>query len=86
MKRAQGLWHAGKLQGHAKAEYHDGSAYEGDFFNGLRVGHGVCTLPNGDLYVGAWENDMQHGYGEICFFVLFFISLFGLVSLYLCIL
>jgi hypothetical protein len=29
----------------------------------VRLGHGVYTSVDGDLYRGAWRNDKQHGRG-----------------------
>eukprot|EP00047_Mylnosiga_fluctuans_P020907 m.97717 g.97717 ORF g.97717 m.97717 type:complete len:1510 (-) comp8676_c0_seq2:738-5267(-) len=60
---ASGLWFEGRLHGQAKVEFHLGSKYDGDWQCGIRSGHGELINEAGDLYVGGWENDLQHGYG-----------------------
>ena len=43
----------------------DGSTYEGDFKNGKMDGNGVKTWPSGNVYTGAFRNNLQHGPGKI---------------------
>lgn len=37
--------------------------YEGDFRAGKKDGNGTMVLPNGNKYIGQWENDCKHGIG-----------------------
>lgn len=79
IKSASGTWVEGRLHGQALVEFHNGSRYDGsllrqqyelpshasgEWVNGIRCGHGELVLDNNDLYIGAWDNDMQHGYGD----------------------
>ena len=37
--------------------------YEGELYNGLREGRGVCVYNNDMVYEGEWQLDKEHGYG-----------------------
>ena len=39
----------------------DGTKYEGEFKNGKRHGKGRCVYPNGDIWVGQYEEDTING-------------------------
>ena len=60
---AKGQWRKGKLHGRALVRYLDGGEYEGDMADGIRHGHGCFQSDMDDCYVGAWRNDVYHGYG-----------------------
>ena len=39
--------------------------YEGELFNGLREGTGLCLYNNGLLYEGSWKQNKEHGKGRL---------------------
>jgi len=41
--------------------------YEGDVFNGIRHGVGICLRPDGTLYEGNWVNGKETGPGKLMF-------------------
>jgi hypothetical protein len=41
----------------------NGDRYDGETCNGKRHGHGALRFQGGDSYVGAFEDNMYHGYG-----------------------
>jgi len=43
----------------------DGSAYLGEFEEGLYHGNGSFMFQNGDTYDGEWRNGAFHGKGEL---------------------
>ncbi|KAL8453123.1 hypothetical protein Emed_000993 [Eimeria media] len=53
--------------GKGRAEYADGSSYEGDFVAGKKEGVGVYVHPNGDTYQGPYKQGKRHGVGKLKF-------------------
>lgn len=41
--------------------------YEGDIFNGIRHGMGICLRPDGTLYEGSWINGKETGPGKLMY-------------------
>eukprot|EP00977_Amphora_coffeiformis_P000538 scaffold132_cov170-Amphora_coffeaeformis.AAC.17 len=39
--------------------------YEGELYNGLREGRGVCVYNNDMVYEGEWQLDKEHGFGTL---------------------
>ena len=37
--------------------------FDGHYVDGVRSGEGTFLYPDGNLYIGNWENDRRHGYG-----------------------
>jgi hypothetical protein len=58
-----GLFQHGKLHGEGFTNHPDGGRYAGEHRAGLREGFGKLSLANGDKYVGAFHNNLQHGRG-----------------------
>jgi len=56
-----------KPDGDGKAEFKNGSEYDGEWVNGLREGKGTFSWANGDTYTGYFKNSYLHGKG-ICKF------------------
>ena len=44
--------------GLGRASYLTGDKYEGEWVHGKREGNGACTMDNGDMYAGRWEDDI----------------------------
>eukprot|EP00538_Stauroneis_constricta_P004174 CAMPEP_0119553896 /NCGR_PEP_ID=MMETSP1352-20130426/6521_1 /TAXON_ID=265584 /ORGANISM="Stauroneis constricta, Strain CCMP1120" /LENGTH=861 /DNA_ID=CAMNT_0007600379 /DNA_START=51 /DNA_END=2636 /DNA_ORIENTATION=- len=42
--------------------------YHGQWINGIRSGHGKSCNANGDIYIGTYWDDMEHGVGTIRFY------------------
>ncbi|KAG7268171.1 LOW QUALITY PROTEIN: hypothetical protein CRUP_025415 [Coryphaenoides rupestris] len=53
-------------QGRGCQQWADGSAYEGEYVNGLKHGAGRLTWRNGECYVGSFHRDYRHGDGAYC--------------------
>ena len=45
----------------------DGGRFEGSIINGVKMGKGIYYYPNGDTYLGDWENNAFHGQGIYIF-------------------
>jgi hypothetical protein len=54
----------GKLQGHGRLEWDNGTAYEGSFKNGQFDGRGTYTAADGRRYVGEFANGQFNGRGR----------------------
>ena len=60
----EGYWRSGHLHHLGRIIYHNGDYFEGRFEKGMRVGQGRFeTFERKTVYIGAWENDVRHGYG-----------------------
>ncbi|GAB4815949.1 hypothetical protein N2152v2_002995 [Parachlorella kessleri] len=57
-----GEWQADLQCGQGKCLYVDGSAYDGEWKDGMRHGKGKLTS-QGYKYDGQWQDDKQHGQG-----------------------
>ncbi|KAL8275814.1 hypothetical protein Esti_000377 [Eimeria stiedai] len=55
------------FSGKGRAEYADGSSYEGEFVRGRREGVGVYVHSNGDTYEGPYKQGKRHGLGKLKF-------------------
>lgn len=44
--------------------YANGGVYEGDYKDGMKDGHGVCTYASGEKYEGEWKNNKANGQGN----------------------
>lgn len=53
--------------GKARAQYADGSVFEGNYVKGRREGFGVYTHASGDKFEGEYSNDKRHGTGRMEF-------------------
>lgn len=53
--------------GHGACVFPSGARYEGDFVDGRITGLGVLYYPNGDTYIGNWQNQVRHGKGRFRF-------------------
>ena len=42
-----------------------GIVFKGQYRNDKRCGLGELTTGDGETYVGNFENDLKHGYGEV---------------------
>lgn len=47
--------------------YANDAVYDGEWKDGKKHGHGVCTYANGDRYDGEWSNNKKHGRGVYTF-------------------
>ena len=54
----------GEEHGQGRANYSDGSVYEGEWVNGKKEGHGKICFSSGGVYEGEWKNDKQDGFGS----------------------
>ena len=52
------------MHGHGLYIYGDGSAYEGDWVEGIKFGQGKRTWPDGSQFEGPFVADNQHGDGR----------------------
>ena len=43
--------------------FKNGIRYDGFFVDGNAQGRGRLVYPEGDFYVGEWDNGKIHGYG-----------------------
>ena len=43
--------------------------YEGDLVEGKKHGKGTYIWPNGNKYIGEWENNIINGKGEFIFLI-----------------
>lgn len=59
-----GVWDMDRRHGLGLYTYADGTIYEGDWMDGTREGIGEFRWPNGDVYRGQFEQEMQHGFGS----------------------
>ena len=57
-----GEWIHGRKEGRGVEKTISGT-YDGDFKAGKKDGQGTMVLPNGNKYIGQWENDTKHGIG-----------------------
>lgn len=64
-----GLFHGttrnGRLHGHGRIQWRDGSRYEGEFADGLLEGQGHMQLANGDHYRGSYKAGQREGQGTL---------------------
>ena len=44
-------------------KFDDGNAYEGEWLNGKKHGHGIYTWTEGHRYEGDWRDGKRHGQG-----------------------
>ena len=61
-----GQWNATTNQRHGqvKAEWVDGSKYEGYWFDDQPDGRGRLIHSDGDVYIGDWKAGKAHGFGD----------------------
>ena len=59
--RYQGGYSNGKYNGYGQLKYKDSVIYEGEWKNGLRYGHGICTDREGRRIIGMWQADTLVG-------------------------
>lgn len=58
----------GRISGNdIESVYDDKSKYIGTVVSGMRSGRGEYVYPNGDLYLGMWNNDKFNGVGSYNF-------------------
>ncbi|ETD18823.1 MULTISPECIES: GH25 family lysozyme [Prevotellaceae] len=57
----QGGYSNGKYNGYGRLKYKDSVIYEGEWKDGLRYGHGICTDREGHRIVGTWQADTLIG-------------------------
>lgn len=60
----EGQWYLNKKKGKGKAQYPDGSTYEGDFDNDLYDGQGKLHWKHGYKYTGQWKQGRMDGEGK----------------------
>lgn len=65
--RYRGALVDGRLQGHGRLDYANGSFYEGEFKDGLFHGAGTWQGVSGDRYVGNFHQGQFHGTGELTY-------------------
>jgi hypothetical protein len=68
MRKYEGSWVNGVLNGHGICTYGDNDTfsrvkYEGEWFYGLQKGNGSMIYTDGRKYIGEWDNGMLNGYG-----------------------
>lgn len=68
-----GEWRMSKRHGHGVLQQHQtkgqyAAIYTGDFYEGLRQGHGRMVYSSGDIYEGEWYADKPHGFGRMEWF------------------
>ena len=47
--------------------WEDGKKYTGEYWHGLKYGHGKLELLDGTVYEGEWKNGKQDGEGTLLF-------------------
>jgi hypothetical protein len=63
----QDEWYFQMEHGRGKAEYPNGSVYEGDFEEGQKFVSGKLTYPNGEVYEGMFACEWKDPYGKYTF-------------------
>ncbi|CAK4353010.1 unnamed protein product [Aphanomyces euteiches] len=53
----------GQIYRKGKLRYANGDAYDGEWVDGKREGHGIFTYRNGSRYTGAFQANLFHGFG-----------------------
>lgn len=51
-EKFQGYWKKDQPHGKGKETWKDGSLYEGEYLDGVKVGFGKYRMKNGDIYEG----------------------------------
>ena len=60
-----GTKYVGEVMRHGRGMFydHDGSVYDGEWYEDQRCGRGKMLFADGSFYDGQWEGDKMHGHG-----------------------